>query len=94
MYYCPGQWTLSKLAQGGLKGGRFCGTLKESKKANHLNLSQLAAQGSKLDLALEAAKGNVKLVKLPTAKPRRAQLVYTSGVVKAGQGSGRSAKVG
>ena len=59
-----------------------------------MNLSQLAAKGDKLDIALAAARGEVKLVKLAPAKPRRAQLVYTAGVVNAGRGSGRSQKVG
>ncbi len=58
------------------------------------NLSQLAATASLGELALAEVQGRLKLTKLPPAKPRRAQLVYTGGVVNAGRGSGRSQKVG
>jgi hypothetical protein len=58
------------------------------------NLSKLAATATKLDLAIAEAQGQIKFTKLPAAKPKRNQLVYTSGTVLAGQGSGRSQKVG
>ena len=59
-----------------------------------MNISQLAATGTLGELALADTLGQVKLTKLPPAKPNRAQLVYTSGVVNAGRGSGRSQQVG
>jgi hypothetical protein len=61
---------------------------------NPTNLSKLAATATLGELALADTLGEVKLVKLPPAKPRRNQLVYTGGVVLAGRGSGRSQKVG
>jgi hypothetical protein len=57
------------------------------------NLSKLAA-GTKLDIALAEARGEVKVTRLATAKPKRSQLVYTSGTVLAGRGSGHSQRVG
>lgn len=58
------------------------------------NLTKLAATGTKTDLLLAEVRGEVKVTRLAPAKPRRNQLVYTSGVVQAGRGSGRSQKVG
>jgi hypothetical protein len=58
------------------------------------NLSKLASTATLGELALADTLGEVKLVKLPPAKPSRSQLVYTSGVVLAGRGSGRSQKLG
>ena len=58
-----------------------------------MNLSQLA-KASKLDIAIAEARGQVKVTRLAPAKPKRSQLVYTGGVVRAGQGSGRSQKLG
>ena len=58
------------------------------------DLSKLAATGTKLDLLVADIKGDIKLTKLPAAKAKRNQLVYTSGTVLAGRGSGRSQKMG
>jgi hypothetical protein len=59
-----------------------------------MNLSQLAATATLGELALADTQGKLKLTKLPPAKAKRAQLVYTSGTVNAGRGSGRSQKLG
>ena len=64
------------------------------KNKTALDLSILAAAGTKLDLAIAEAQNKVKVTRLAPAKPRRALLVYTSGTVNAGRGSGRSQKVG
>jgi hypothetical protein len=39
-----------------------------------MNLSQLAATGTALDLALAEVRGQVKFTKLPAGKPRKADL--------------------
>lgn len=57
------------------------------------NFSKLATATAG-ELALADVQGKVKFTRLPAGKPRRAQLVYTSAVVNAGRGSGRSQKVG
>ena len=57
------------------------------------NLSNLATAPAG-ELALADVQGKVKFTRLPAGKPNRAQLVYTSGVVNAGRGSGRSQKLG
>ena len=44
-----------------------------------MNISQLAARATKLDLALADARGELKLTVLKPAKAKRNQLVYTSG---------------
>lgn len=59
-----------------------------------MNVSQLAATATKLELAIAEAQGRVTVTRLAPAKPRRSQLVYTGGTVQAGRGSGRSQKVG
>ena len=58
-----------------------------------MNLSQLA-KADRLTLTVAEVQGRLTYTKLPPAKPKRSQLVYTSGTVRAGQGSGRSQKVG
>lgn len=59
-----------------------------------MNLSTLAATGTRLDLAIAEAQGKVTVTRLAPAKPRRNQLVYTASVVNAGRGTGGSQKVG
>jgi hypothetical protein len=59
-----------------------------------MNISQLAATATLGELALADTQGKLKLTKLPPAKAKRSQMVYTGGVVNAGRGSGRSQKVG
>jgi hypothetical protein len=44
-----------------------------------VNLTQLAATGTRLDLALAEVRGEVKVTRLAPAKPRKTQLVFTSG---------------
>ena len=39
-----------------------------------MNLSTLAATGTKLDLAIAEAQGKIKLTQLPPAKPKKAYL--------------------
>ena len=39
-----------------------------------MNISQLAANGTKLDLLLAEVKGDIKLTQLPPAKPKKAHL--------------------
>ncbi len=39
-----------------------------------MNLTQLAATGTRLDLALAEVRGEVKVTRLAPAKPRRSQL--------------------
>jgi len=46
---------------------------------NDMTLTSLAATGSKLDLAIADARGEIKLTVLTPARPKRGQLVYTSG---------------
>jgi len=45
-----------------------------SMKNNKANLSQLAAAGTALDLLVADIQGEVKFTKLPTRKPRKADL--------------------
>ncbi len=73
----------------------MCNTKRVKKETTmkNANLSQLATATAG-ELALADVQGKVKFTRLAPAKPRRAQLVYTSGVVNAGRGSGRSQKVG
>jgi hypothetical protein len=49
-----------------------------------MDLSQLAAAGTRLDLAIAEARGEVKVTRLAPAKPRRSQLVYTAGTRSTG----------
>jgi hypothetical protein len=42
------------------------------------NLSQLAT-ADRLSLEIADTRGEIKFTKLPTRKPRRAELIYTSG---------------
>jgi hypothetical protein len=67
-------------------------------------LSQLAA-ADKLTLALAGVRGEVKVTKLPTRKPRRNDLVFTSGYrstgvrasgvkIRGGNGHNAGGKVG
>jgi hypothetical protein len=63
-------------------------------KGTQMNLSQLAATATLGELALADTQGKLKLTKLPPAKAKRSQMVYTGGLVNAGRGSGRSQKVG
>ena len=39
-----------------------------------MNLTQLAATGTRLDLALAEVRGEAKVTQLPPAKPKRGQL--------------------
>ena len=43
-----------------------------------MTISELA-KASNLDLAIAEARGQVKVTRLAPAKPKRSQLVYTSG---------------
>jgi hypothetical protein len=43
------------------------------------DISQLAATGTKLDLAIAEVQGAVKVTRLAPAKAKRSQLVYTKG---------------
>ena len=43
------------------------------------NISQLAATGTKLDLAIAEVQGQIKFTKLAPTKAKRSQLVYTKG---------------
>jgi hypothetical protein len=52
-----------------------------------MNLSQLAATATLGELALADTQGKLKLTKLPPAKAKRHQLVYTSGQVRAAGGN-------
>ena len=72
MYQCD-NWpkALDKRAQ-------TCHT-NNMKNETTVNLSTLAATGTKLDLAIAEAQGKVKVTRLTPAKPRRGQLVYTKG---------------
>jgi hypothetical protein len=58
-----------------------------------VNLTQLAARGTALDLTLAEVRGEVRVTRLPQAKPRRNQLVYTAARVGGSRGGG-SQKVG
>jgi hypothetical protein len=58
-----------------------------------MNLSELAATATLGELALADTQGKLKLTKLPPAKAKRSQLVYTSGRVRAA-GSNYAQKVG
>ena len=58
-----------------------------------MNLSDLAAHGTKLDLALAEARGQVKVTRLAPVKPRRSQLVFTTARV-GGSRQGTAQKVG
>ena len=75
------------------KGRKTCHTKGIPNKENHVNVSTLAT-ATKLELAIAEAQGKVKVTRLAPAKPKRNQLIYTSGVVQAGRNSGRSQKVG
>ena len=46
---------------------------------NKTTLSTLAATGTALDLTLADVQGKIKFTKLAPAKPKRSQLVFTSG---------------
>jgi hypothetical protein len=46
---------------------------------NVMSPSSLASTGSKLDLAIADARGEIKLTVLKPARPKKGQLVYTSG---------------
>lgn len=58
-----------------------------------MNLSELA-KADRCTLLIADTQGKLTYTKLPPAKTKRSQLVYTSGVVNAGRGSGRSQKLG
>jgi hypothetical protein len=57
-----------------------------------MNLTQLAT-ADRLSLELADTRGELKFTKLPPAKPRRSQLVYTAARV-GGSRRGSSQKVG
>jgi hypothetical protein len=63
------------------------------KNGTQMNYSQLA-KADRLTLTLADVQGRLTYTKLPPAKAKRSQMIYTSGVVNAGRGSGRSLKVG
>jgi hypothetical protein len=69
------------------------------------NISQLAATGTKLDLAIAEARGEVKVTRLATRKPRRGEQVFTTGYrstgvraagvkIRGGNGHNAGGKVG
>jgi len=70
-----------------------------------MNLSQLAATGTRLDLAIADARGILKFTKLATVKPRTSQLAFTTGYrttgvraagvkIRGGNGHNAGGKVG
>lgn len=70
-----------------------------------MNLSQLAANGTALDLAIAEAQGKVKVTKLAPKKARKSQLVFTTGYrttgvrvagvkIRGGNGHNAGGKVG
>ena len=63
------------------------------KNTHAMDLSKLAT-ATRLELEVADTQGKLKYTKLPPARGRRAQQYYTSGVVRAGRGTGRPQKVG
>jgi len=70
-----------------------------------MNLSQLAAAGTALDLVVADVQGQIKFTKLATRKPRQHQLAFTTGYrttgvraagvkIRGGNGSNAGGKVG
>lgn len=70
-----------------------------------MNLSQLAANGTRLDLAIAEAKGEIKFTKLAPKKARKSELVLTTGYrttgvraagvkIRGGNGHNAGGKVG
>ena len=41
------------------------------------NISELASKGNSLDLLIAETRGQVKVTKLPTRKPRKSELIMT-----------------
>jgi len=62
-------------------------------KNNQTNLTAYAT-ATRLELEVADTQGKLKFTKLAPAKPRRSQLAYTGGMVRAGRGTGRPQKVG
>ena len=70
-----------------------------------MNLSQLAAAGTALDLVVADVQGQIKFTKLATRKPRQHQLAFTTGYrttgvraagvkIRGGNGHNAGGKVG
>ena len=69
------------------------------------DISKLAATATKLDLALAEVRGEVKVTRLATRKPRRGEQVFTAGYrstgvrasgvkIRGGNGHNAGGKVG
>jgi len=55
-------------------GAQTCHTMNMKNETTSMNLSQLAATGTALDLVVADVQGQVKFTKLPTRKPRKGEL--------------------
>jgi hypothetical protein len=56
--------------------------LTASTKEKHMDISQLAAKGSTMDIIVAEIRGKVKFTKLPTAHGSKSNKPYTTGSIK------------
>jgi hypothetical protein len=65
------------------------------KNETTMNLSKLAAVGTRLDLALAEVRGEAKIKRLPTRGPRKGETFYTAGYRSGGyRASGQKVRGG